>query len=157
MCLWLTPSTKNLYFSVPCFRFFFLVFILTKSFVSNDFFACALTQFLKNVAKNFTTQYKQRCDLAVAYLQFDFCFWLLFYTLRDPCTNISNIFRKLFHKKSRHKTKEVTATMDANLPKSISRQQLNGQMMLKYTNVVKGMQSNPHIIYIIYILKTVYI
>lgn len=28
--------------------------------------------------------------------------------------------------------------MDANLPKSISRQQLNGQMMLKYTNVVKG-------------------
>lgn len=54
-------------------------------------------------------------------------------------TNISKIFRKFFHKKSRrHKTKEVTTTMDANSRQPQPLPQLNGQMMLKYTNVVKG-------------------
>lgn len=62
----------------------------------------------------------------------------------DPLqtTNISKIFRKFFHKKSRrHKTTEVPTTMDANSRQQQQQQpppQLNGQMMLKYTNVVKG-------------------
>lgn len=72
----------------------------------------------------------------------------------------NKIFRKLFHRKSRRRTKEdimatatattttTTATTanalaapaaDPNAPKAIPRQMLNGQMMLKYTNVVKGM------------------
>lgn len=51
----------------------------------------------------------------------------------------NKIFRKLFHRKSRRRNKEdIMATAEPNAPKSSSRQSLNGQMMLKYTNVVKG-------------------